>query len=429
MTEYNYKQYNQIVYGQYSDYIPSAQHPITQATPHNVDYIHSIFTHFISGVADYIRQDLFPRANDTIISTHNKAVEMVRTRKNLAHENWSPKFPFLVVQPNLDMKPDPLIGRLTHAYPNFQQHFASKLYKNRLYEDDNIYIAPVLNRYVGTIDCTLWCSSLYESIDQKINFIQMFGNEGSYIYPRNIDCLLILPDSLEKYTYKNNYTEEEYQLDWSNTLYAPTLIRNLNQNKLSANVNLKPYLKLNSIDANGDAFGGSGNSISDYSVNANLEWECNIPTHLILVEKKMPIPSVPITIRTNHKFSYITNPVNIEETINFPDEIFDSSVIDVSGSPTQVEQKFLLYHTSENYIITENDVNKFKTNKNLYLTPNVEITDSRYIRAHAKYGWLDEPVHYDIKDGKIVLYGQNLKSLIEGDIITFAYYRDHSFIE
>ena len=397
--------------------------PLVQTSPHHVTYINQIFTNFISGIGDYIRTDLFPRAKDTVISTNSKAVEMVRNRKNLAGENWSPKFPFLVITPNLDFRPDPVLGQMLHCYPNFTARFASKLYNPRLYEDDDVYIAPVVNRYVGTMEVTAWCSSIYEAIDLRVNVIQMFGGEGKIIQPRNLDCLIVIPEFLENYVYTNRYTEVSRTLDWSSSMAEVKLIRNINQERLTYPITLRPYLRLSSIDDNSDQFGGSGSSLADYRVVLQLEWEANIPVHLVMVEKKMPRPSVPITFEINHHFQYIRNPIDTSSTIKIPDEIFSTAVKDTSSG--EVESKFLTYKSSENYIITADDIVKFTNNENLYITPGVSgILDSRYIRVHGKYGYLAEPVHYDIDlaSGDIKLHGQNMKLLEEGDILTFIYY-------
>ena len=380
-----------------------------------------IFSNFISGVGDYIRTDLFPRAQDTVISTHTKAVEMVRTRKNLAGENWSPKFPFLVVTPNMDFRPDPVVGKMLHGYPNFYSRFASKLYNPRIYEDDDVYIAPVLNRYIGTMECTAWCSSIYEVIDLRMNVMQMFGNEGSYIQPRNFECLLIIPEFLEDYTYENKYTEVARTLDWSSSYSSQVLIRNINKDQLCAPITLSPYLKLNSIDDGSEQYGGSI-QLTDHRVSIQLEWEVSLPTHLVMVEKKLPLPSIPITFETSHKITFVTNPLDIDDVIQVPDEIFNTSATDTSGT---VESRFLTFDQIENYEITADDVVKFENNENLYITPGISgIIDSRYLKAHSKYGFLIEPIHYDIKSGDIIIYGQNMKLLNEGDLITFIYYKD-----
>lgn len=394
--------------------------PLVQTSPHHVTYLNSIFSSFISGLGDYVRSDLFPRAKDTIISTHTKAVEMVRTRKNLANENWSPKFPFLVVQPNMDIKPEPLLGRLYHSYPNYYSRFASKLYAPRMYEDDDVYIAPVLNRYVGSMDCIAWCSSIYEAIDLRLGVFQMFGGEGVYIQPRNLDCLLIIPEFLENYTYENKYTEETKVLDWSSSQSSQVLIRNINKNQLCAPITLRPIIKLLSIDDSYDSYGGSGDTITDHRVSIQIEWECNIPTHLVMIEKKMPRPSIPISFETSYKYKFVRDPLT-DELLKLPDEMFNTSVVDLDS--TSVEKKFLEYNKLENYIITEADIVKFANNENVYVTPTTVITDSRFLRVHGKYGFLREPIHYDVKsDGRIVLFGQNMKSLLEDDILTFVFY-------
>lgn len=399
--------------------------PLVQRSPHHIEYQNQIFSAFISGLGDYIRNDLFPRAKDTVISTHSKAVEMVRNRKNLAGENWSPKFPFLVVSPSMNFLPDQLVGKSMHNYPNYNVGLGARLYNPRIYEDDDLFIAINLNRFSDTMDITCWCSSIYEVIDVRMRIIQMFGGIGRYIQPRNIDCMILLPEYLENYTYTNRYTEESKTLDWTGNPYTESmLIRNINQEKLTYTVTLRPMIRLNSIDDQSDSWGGGGNMLSDHKVSINLEWETNIPTHLTLVERKMPRPSVPITFEMAHNFRYIANPLDNDVMIKVLDDISSVAVTQIDSTSRTVEKKTLTYLSSENYIVSSSDVSSFQNNENVRITPGVSIPDSRYIRVHGKYGYLNEPIHYDVdtSSGEIKLYGQNMKNLVENDILTMIYY-------
>lgn len=400
--------------------------PLVLKSPHHVTYINQVFITFISSIGDYIRTDLFPRAKDTVISTHSKAVEMIRNRKNIAGENWAPQFPFLVINPDLNFLPEQQSGRFFHNYPNYNIKLGSKLYAPRIYEDDDLYIATNLTRYEGDIEVICWCSSVYDLIDTRINIINMFSGLNRIITPRNIDCVVIIPDYLANYTYTNNYTEQTKTLDWTGLNYVSSqIIKNINQEKLTYTMTLRPNLKLMSIDdASTDQYGGSSNNLTDHKLVMQLHWECNIPTHLFLIERKMPTPSVPITFEISHKMNYIPNPIDITQPIEIRDEIFSTAVTDIDT--TSISRKFLNYSSSENYFITAEDVVKFNNNENVRITPSVTLTDSRYLRIYGKYGHLKEPIHYDVDTdtGEIKLYGQNLKSLEEDDILIFIYYSD-----
>ncbi len=164
----------------------------TTVNTHHYQYINNVFGRFVAGLAQYLKTELYPRTQDAIISTYEKAAEHTRQRKKLVGENWSPKYPFLIIDPQIDLEPEQQAGRFFHGYPNFLQKFSADLYKPRIYDDDNMFIAPVLNRYRGSIELTLYNSSIYEAIDNRVLTYQFFGGIGRPIFPEIFEGIIFL---------------------------------------------------------------------------------------------------------------------------------------------------------------------------------------------------------------------------------------------
>lgn len=422
---------------------------------HHYTMINNVFGRFVSGLAHYLRTELIPRTQDTIISTYEKAIEHTRQRKKLAGENWSPKYPFLIIDPQIDLEPDPQAGRFLHGYPSFYQKFAAKLYKPNIYEDDNITISPILNRYRGTIECILYNSSIYEMIDNRVWIQQFFGGIGRPIYPKSFQTFIVIPDEYRTFTYKNRYTNEEYLMDWdsSNNSSQILLIKNINQDKLVFPFYITPFITLTGISDGADRYGGgSGDMIGDHRLNISLEWECSLPTHMLFSARYVPIPSIPMEFTFATKFKYIKNPITndllqIADELQSISDFGDESVLQSHPekfNDTSTYERYtdraskldLVYDRSFNYILTASDISGLtipddstSIGNNVIINLNERILDERYIRVRAKTGELDRDLQWKLADDEesIELLWNGVKNLFdEDDIIFILIYKQDS---
>ena len=52
---------------------------------------------------------------------------------------------------------------------------------------------------------------------------------------------------------------------------------------------IRPYIKLTGVSDGSEKYGGSGDEISDYRLSVSMEWECSLPTHLIMLASDQSI--------------------------------------------------------------------------------------------------------------------------------------------
>lgn len=249
-------------------------------------FINNIFGSLIEGIGEYFSYELFPRTTELVVGTYSKAVQHYKNRQNVGGEKHQINYPFLTLDPILDIEPEDHEGKFFHSYPNFMLNFATKLYNPVIYEDAHVLIAPVLNRYKGSLELIMWNGSVYESIDNRILAWQFFAGTGRPVFPKNIQSYFILPDNLVYFTYNNPYKKETYQLDWTNNRSKCVLVKNINKTKWVFPFELRPWITLRSINDGEEKYGGD--DLGESKLTLDLEWECSIPTHCVVVLKDYP---------------------------------------------------------------------------------------------------------------------------------------------
>lgn len=398
---------------------------------HNV-FIHNVVGSFFRGVADYFKTEWFSRSQEIIISTYEKAVEHVRQRKQQGGENWVLKYPFILFDPSYDFEPEQYVGKLLDGYPHFRQDIASNMYGPKIYDDDKVVISPVLNRYQGTFDVTVWCSSVSELLDTRLLSFQFFGGLGRIIIPRSINGYFILPNEIKTYTYENPYTGESYILDWSSSkceeILVKTISKDLGDLHFSFPFSVEPMLKLSGISDGSDKYGGSGDDIGEYRVTISIEWECSIPTHLVIHADKFPKRCHKIDINIGSGFQYVMKskfPNN--EIISTPTQILVSYLDDNESKYTR---KDLIFKNNYMYIITQEDEDLIKSNKNsveksIFITLPETITNCEFLKVFYKFGELHRDYHWRLTPlNQVELLGFNLEILEKDDTIGISIYEE-----
>lgn len=395
------------------------------ATVYHQAYINDILGKFFSGIAGFFKEEWFGRNTEVVISTYEKAIQYYKKKIRDPNIPWTPKYPFIVFDPQ-EFQPEDTYGHYMWGYPFLDIRNAVKQFNPRIYEDDNLFIAPVLNRYQGSFELNLWCSSIYELFDNRVKLFQYFGNIGRPIYPKNIEGYFILPDELVLYEYENSFTGETYNIDWDNNNAEVKLIKNINQNKTTFPFTITPSLILEGVSDGSDKYGGSGDVIGDHRLSVDIRWECAIPTHLILVAYDMPTFSRISDLCLNVGFNYVKASESGDDRLTTPQYIFQKYLLEDSTSVQNIE----LQHIREyNYIILESDYTDINSNPpvNFTVTLPVSVDNPLKIRVFGKYGQMSEDFHWKLtNDTTVTFISQTLKTLEIDDIISIQIYEETS---
>jgi len=377
-------------------------------------FINNVFGSMFRGFADFFKTEMFPRSQKIVIGTYAKAVEHYRNKINRAGEKQGSRYPFISMDPRLDFEPVDQGGRFFHGYPNFMRRFASGLYKPEIYSDENITISPVLNRYRGSIELIIWCSSVYETIDYRTWTYQFFGGLGRPIQPKIINAFYILPDEFYYFTYSNPYTQQTYQLDWTNESIETTLIKNINQDKFVFPFDLLPRISLTSVSDGTEKY-GSGDSLGEHRLDIELEWECSLPTHVILLSENFPqYERFIFEIETGAQ--YVKSLENTSVQPSYTPASFIG--IGVPTDTTSVTMVDLTFDQAYNYILTSEDSTKLSNDEDVVITLLDPLPNIKYVKVYGKYGEMTQGNHFRATTTSITLIGFAISSLDEGDIIS-----------
>lgn len=408
-------------------------------------FINSCFSSMIRGYADYFHNELFPRSKEIVIASYTKAVQHWLQRKTEAGEKMSPKYPFLTLDPMYDFEPDPQSGRFLWRYPNFSGNLSMSLFKPAIYEDDNILLAPILNRYRGRMDLIVWCSSPYELMDVRHLFLSTFGGLDRPIYPKTIDGYIIIPDELLFYTYENPYDGQSYTIDWENNGSQVVLLKNINKNKMVYPFEFRPYIKMTDIGDGSDKYGGgTGDELSDYRINVGLEWEADIPSYLGLQAVKRPEYSdklyqgdsrqIKMFLDMDVGFNYFADFDKDDGTTvrySLPDmeiQTFASEQLDEYGEKdVKIWSEDVYYKEKYSYIITQEDEDNINSDPPVDFSVTIldDIEDAYRIKILGKFGELYRDYHWYVSaPGVITFRSFQLETIHAGDVIYIAVYTD-----
>lgn len=381
-------------------------------------FINNVIGTYIDGLAKFFKNSLFNRTTEIVVGTYEKAVQHYRQRIQNLGETHHPTYPFATLDPSLDFEPEEIAGRFLYQYPQFEPNIALKEFQPRIYQDDNIIISPVLNRYKGRVELIIWCSSVYEYMDNRLLAYQFFGGLNRVISPTNIEGYFILPNEVIFYNYSNAYTNEEYELDWANTTVDNVLIRNINQDKYVFPFAVQPQIRMTGVSDGSEKYGGD--DLSEWRLSLEIEWESVLPTHLIMETTHLPEHSRLKALEIDVGFVYLAATAEGDgETA--PNEIM-LSIYDTTTE--DFERIDAHYDNSFNYFLTSSDIEALDNDEDVDIDlGDVEIADSYLIQVYGLYGIMTESYHWVLKDDHTVtLKGIGVTGLEEGDIITITKY-------
>ena len=389
-------------------------------------YINKTFSSFVSALATYIKTGLLPNSGDIIISTYEKAVEHFRNQKRLGRTNWAPAYPFTVITPNMDTQPVEIAGRFFHGYPNFSNELAFKLYDPPIYQDSNVIIKPVLNRYKGTIDLHIWCSSIYELIDYQVMLYQLFGGLERYIYPCNVTSLLTIPEEFITYNYSNPYDGTSYHLDWSSSTVSEQLIKNINSTDMSFPFTITPYMKLTAINAENTLAGGAGDELSNYKLTCSIEWETSLPTHLLMKATALPMVCKNLQMDINIGYQFITVDSVTSVPTKIPVALEKMTVYNNDTSTNLMDKRDYRYKTAFVYTFTPTDASNFVPGGNpitINFPPGIIVDQCIAVEVYGRYGKLSRDFHWSLEsNSSINIVSFNMVNMKAGNYLTIVLY-------
>jgi hypothetical protein len=364
----------------------------------------------------FLANELYKPTTEVVIGTYEKALQHYLGYQTVGADKHVAAYPFMTFDPSLDIDVEDQTGRFPYQYPNIAPTQGAMQWKPLIYEDDNICIAPVLNRYKGVFEIILWCRSVYEYLDLKILTHQFFGGIDRIVYPTNISGYFAIPDSIRYYEHNNPYTQETYKLDWSNNKAKSVIYKTINKEKFVFPFDLKPWIKLTSASDGSEKYGGD--SLSEYKLQVTLEWETYLPTHLVLLDSVTPKDKYVLDVSTGAYY------VNGNSDLLAPYEI--TQVIADPDSETVVSRDITV-SSRDTYIVTNEDIDNINNDIRIQI-PLTSNQDNNSVKIFHETRELKIGYEFTVLDaGNIIeLIPIHLKELLsEDDILTIILYSEN----
>lgn len=385
----------------------------TKKTVGNYQFIHNSMGHFVRGIASFLGNELYDDTTEVVIGTYAKAVQHYQNFVNEAGEKHTPEYPFISLDPRLDFEPEQQAGRFSYQYPNYDVALADKNWGPYIYQDDRVTIGPMLNRYKGSFEIIVWCRSVYELMDLRVLTYQFFGGIDRLVYPKIINSHILVPNEFRFHDYENPYTEQTYKLDWDNNKSDVLLVPSINKDMLSFPFSLRPWLKLTGVSDASEKYGGD--SLSEYKLSIDLEWETMLPVHLLMLEEGYPeISTFAMDITSGSVF--------VNSNQNAPSNLIqiqkDMTTDVVTTDDVDVIEQY-------NYLVTAADVDNLDNDIRVEMIMPDTVADVHKLKLYNKYG--NMAIGYEfglLADNRtIYLVPLHLKDkLEEDDIINIVVY-------
>jgi len=394
-------------------------------TRYHYEYIHNVFASFYEDVLEYFSGYLQPRFEHTVVSTYDKAVEYLTKVDQYDREVDQPNLPAMILNPSGDFGISENGGMQFWRFPNLAPALAKRLFYP-VYQDSNMMVTVGFSRFKGTMEIISLVNSIYEYMDVKVLFTQIFGGENRPIYPRYFDSIIIIPDALHNYRYKNEYTKANYKIDWAGAGANIQLIRTTNQNEYVIPVHIKPWFKLIGMSDGSEKYGGT-DKLSSWRLVSNIEYEVEIPTYMML-ESDYLAENMKMTIKYGSAYSAYTShqPPNNRDIIKtswvWGLDDTSNSEIDYDTTSEIDYTKSLVFKTRYYHVITEQEA---QSTTDIDITLPETITDKDYLVVNSRYGEMEYGDHYTIiNDGNTLRLKVDNVTLSANQIIELYVYTD-----
>lgn len=263
---------------------------MSNGNKYHYTFIHNVFGAFIENTLDYFADYLYPRFAHQVVGTYDKAVEYLKKEEQYGREGDKPDLPAIILNPSGEFNLDEAISTAKQLwrFPNLAPGLAASLYLP-IYQDSNIKVVVAFTRLKGEIELLMLLNSFYEYFDVKLFLLQIFGGEGRPIKPVYFDSFIILPDELYNYRYINDITNESYILDWDSAGAYEFLVKTTNRNEQVVAGKIKPQYTLRGLSDASTRHGGI-DSLADWRLSAQIEYEIEIPSYIILESDSAILP-------------------------------------------------------------------------------------------------------------------------------------------
>ncbi len=366
----------------------------------NYHFIHNVFANFFKDTLDFFTC-VYPRFEYTVIGTYEKSVEYINKQCQFGRETDKPMFPALILNPSGEFNTAETNagGKQLWRYPNLAPNFSKRLF-DAIYKDQHIQMFPGFLRIKGDIELILLLNSFYEYCDMRILFINIFGGMDRVIYPKFFSSFIILPESFINYEYTNEYTNENYKIDWSTAAASEKLVKTTARNELVLPLNVKPQYTLTSIADASNKYGGTDDR-PEWKLSATITYELEIPNYLVIESDFL---AQGINLNINYGSVYSVNndyqpPVNrnlydiewdwgLNKYTNTPDKLGDMSLIDTTSTVTYDDY---VYQDRYFHIVTAAEAD---STSNIEITLPEQILDPKILIVNSKDGKLIYGDHY-----------------------------------
>jgi len=390
----------------------------------NYFFVHNVYANFFKDVLDYFGIHLYNRFEHQVVATYDKAVEYLQKKAQYGREVDKPQLPAIVLNPSgeFDWADANTTGHQLWRFPNLMPGMISRLY-DPIYQDEHIIVNAGFLRVKGTIEILMLLNSFYEYCDLRMLLMLVFGGFDRWIYPQYFNTFLVLPEEFVNFTYDNEYTGVNYQIDWTSAGAYNTLVKSTARDELVLPVNIKPIFKLASLSDNSERYGGV-DKLADWRLIASIEYELEIPSFLVL-ETDYLIKSVDIEIRSGSGY-YLTEqdvPVNrslyeaeyywgIDETSN--------NFVDIDATCVTTFQGELVFKTRYYHIV---DSAEAASEDDVIINLPERILNYKLLMIKSGNNFMDYGDHYNIiNNGDQLLIRHDTVPLTVGMVLELYVY-------
>jgi len=365
-------------------------------TRYHYSFIHNIFACFYQDALDYFATYLQPRFEYTTISTYSKAVEYLNKSEQYGREIDQPNLPALILDPSGDFQIADDGGMQLWRFPNLAPGLIKRLF-NPIYQDQNILVTPGFSRFKGEIELIAAVNSIYEYLDLKVLYLQIFGGMNRIIYPTVFNGFLILPDELYNYSYSNEYTGVSYKMNWESAGSTDQLIKTTNITEHILPVNIRPWFKLIGMSDASTKYGGT-DKLADWKLSTTIEYEIEMPSYIVL-ESDYLAQNLKMNIRMGSAYSVYpeyeppTNRLVSNTTWDWHLNPDTDSDLDTDATSHIEFSKELVFKTRYYHTVTEEEA---ESTTDVDITLPETISDPDYLLINYRFGELLPYDHYII---------------------------------
>jgi len=395
---------------------------------HN-SFIHNSIANLVEAFALHMGKNVFPQVTEIVIGTYSKSLAYYENQKTHKSDLYSQLGPFLTIDPTLDFEPTEPEGRFYYNYPGYSRGLTQAIgqYGPILYDDGVFQIAPVINRYKGNFEVIVWCSSIYQYLDYRTLTYQIFGNTDRINTPFTFANYMAIPEEIFVYEHENPYTKKIHKFNWSESNISDLLFKATNTNQHIFTIENTPWLKLTGINDASQKYGGD--DLSSYKLNLNIEWECNLPMHMLFMVTDLPscpYNSAKYVIEIGTGVSYVEPHTGAKASNDF-------SAVKASVSPRRVGTNDYSYNDQIVYSLTQSDCDSLMSGDNVVLDCNIpyKLTELIQLKIFSKFGELASEFEFCMKSNDAgdginpILMGATIgqKAMLKaGDLFTCLIY-------